>query len=92
MIQSFADKHTQALYAGQCHTRFRAFRRQAERKLQMLEAACDIIDLRQPPANRLKKLSGDREGCWSIRINKQWRICFRFEAGHAYDVTIVDYH
>ena len=65
---------------------------QAERKLQMLDSANTIEDLRSPPGNRLEKLSGDRAGQWNIRINNQWRVCFRFEDGHAYDVEIVDYH
>ncbi|MEI2767165.1 MAG: type II toxin-antitoxin system RelE/ParE family toxin [Nitrosomonas sp.] len=61
-------------------------------KLQMLDSADTIDDLRSPPGNRLEKLSGDRLGRWSIRINNQWRICFRFENGNAYDVEVVDYH
>jgi len=65
---------------------------QAERKLQMLDSATDIIDLRSPPGNRLEKLSGDRSRQWSIRINQQWRVCFSFEDGHATDVEIIDYH
>jgi proteic killer suppression protein len=58
----------------------------------MLDSASAIEDLRSPPGNRLEKLSGDRDDQWSIRINSQWRVCFRFEGGHAYDVEIVDYH
>lgn len=69
-----------------------AFQNQAERKLQMLDAATDIVDLRSPPGNRLEKLAGDRAGQWSIRINQQWRLCFSFEGGHVFDVEIVDYH
>ena len=92
MIQSFRCKDTQALYSGESPRRFRAFQSQAERKLQMLDSATTIEDLRSPPGNRLEKLSGDRVGHWSIRINSQWRVCFRFENGHAYDVEIVDYH
>jgi len=65
---------------------------QAERKLQMLDSATDILDLRSPPGNRLEKLSGDRSSQWSIRINQQWRVCFYFEDGHAIHVEIVDYH
>ena len=56
------------------------------------DAATDVNDLRQPPSNRLEALSGDRAGRWSIRINDQWRVCFRFTQGHAQDVEIVDYH
>jgi len=64
----------------------------AERKLQMLNRATRLEDLRVPPSNRLELLKGDRHGQYSIRINDQWRVCFRFEAGNAYDVEIVDYH
>jgi len=64
----------------------------AERKLQMLNRASRLDDLRVPPNNRLEALRGDRDGQFSIRINDQWRICFRFEAGNAFDVEIVDYH
>jgi proteic killer suppression protein len=66
--------------------------RPALRKLRMLDAAVTIDDLRVPPGNRLEKLRGDRVGQWSIRINEQWRICFAWRDGHAYDVEITDYH
>ncbi|MDE2663092.1 MAG: type II toxin-antitoxin system RelE/ParE family toxin [Gemmatimonadota bacterium] len=66
--------------------------RSALRKLRMLDAAVDLADLRVPPGNRLKKLKGDRADQYSIRINKQWRICFLWRSGNAYDVEIVDYH
>ena len=62
------------------------------RKLRILDAAESLADLRVPPGNRLERLKGDRAGQHSIRINDQWRICFRFDAGDAYDVEIVDYH
>ena len=62
------------------------------RKLAMLNRAGRIEDLRIPPGNRLEALRGDRAGQWSVRINDQWRLCFRFESGNAYDVEIVDYH
>ncbi len=58
----------------------------------MLDAATSVADLRTPPGNRLEKLKGDREGQWSIRINDQWRICFRFDNGDAFEADIVDYH
>lgn len=58
----------------------------------MLDAATSVADLRTPPGNRLEKLKGDREGQWSIRINDQWQICFRFDNGHAFEADIVDYH
>lgn len=61
-------------------------------RLTQLHAASRIDDLRFPPSNRLEALKGDRKGQWSIGINDQWRVCFRFEGGHAYDVEIVDYH
>jgi toxin HigB-1 len=61
-------------------------------RLTQLHAATAVDDLRQPPSNRLEALSGDRAGQWSIRINDRWRVCFRFAAGHAHDVEIVDYH
>ena len=72
--------------------RFKAFLVIAERKLQMLDSAKSIDDLRSPPGNRLEALKGDRRGQWSKRINDQWRVCFRFEEGDVFDVEIVDYH
>lgn len=92
MIQSFKCADTQALFAGKASLRFVNFRAVAERKLQMLHRAARIEDLRIPPQNRLEKLKGNRKGNWSIRINDQWRVCFRFEGGNAFDVEIVDYH
>ena len=92
MILTFRCRDTQALYAGDSPRRFHAFQMQAERKLQMLDSANAIEDLRNPPGNRLEKLSGDRADQWSIRINSQWRVCFRFEDGHAYGIEIIDYH
>jgi proteic killer suppression protein len=61
-------------------------------RLTQINAATRVEDLRQPPSNRLEALKGDRRGFWSIRINDQWRVCFRFSAGDAYDVEIGDYH
>lgn len=92
MIQSFKCGSTQALFAGQTVPRFVNIRSVAERKLQMLHRATRIEDLRAPPQNRLEKLKGNRKEQWSIRINDQWRLCFRFEDGNAFDVEIVDYH
>jgi proteic killer suppression protein len=80
------------LYLGKPTKRFRAFQSVAERKLQMLDIARRIEDLRIPPANRLEALKGERRGQFSVRVNDQWRLCFRFEDGNAYDVEIVDYH
>ena len=92
MIQSFRCAETEALFAGRSVPRFANIRAVAERKLQMLNRAVRIDDLRAPPQNRLEKLKGDRKGQWSIRINDQWRLCFRFEDGNAFNVEIVDYH
>ena len=92
MIQSFKEADAQALFAGKRVPRFVNFRAVAERKLQMLHRATRLDDLRSPPNNRLEALKGDRAGTYSIRINDQWRLCFRFEDGHAFDVEIVDYH
>lgn len=92
MIKSFRCKDTQALFENRTPRRFRSIAFVAERKLQMIDSAKSIADLRSPPGNRLEALKGDRKGFWSIRINDQWRICFRFEGGDALDVEIVDYH
>lgn len=92
MIKSFCCRDTQALFEGRSSKRFNAIARVAERKLQMLDNACSLEDLKAPPGNRLEALLGDRKGEWSIRINDQWRVCFRFAEGDAFDVAIVDYH
>ena len=92
MIRSFADRDTRALYEGRRVRRFEGFRAQAERRLQILRRARSLDDLRGLPSNHLEALSGDREGQFSIRINRQWRVCFRWHEGDAYDVEIADYH
>jgi len=93
MIQSFRCKHTAAIFAGRQSRKWPVgFQALALRKLMLLDAAISINDLRNPPGNRLEKLSGVRAGQWSVRINDQWRLCFRFENSSAYDVEIVDYH
>lgn len=92
MIQSFRCRDTQALFERRRVARFAKIERVARRKLEQLEWAECIDDLRIPPQNRLEALKGDRKGQWSIRINDQWRVCFRFENGRALDVEIVDYH
>lgn len=93
MIRSFKCKDTEALFAGaHCHRRWLAFRAIAERKLAMLHRAVRLEDLRVPPQNRLEALKGDRKGQRSIRINDQWRVCFVWDDGQAFDVEIVDYH
>ena len=93
MIQSFATKETAAIFAGVAVKRMpREILIRAKARLDQLHAAVVVEDMRLPPSNRLEKLSGGREGQWSVRINAQWRICFQFEGGHAFDVEIVDYH
>lgn len=91
MIRSFACKDTERLFRNEPVRRFGSFERQARRKLLLLEAAARLDDLRIPAGNRLEGLKGDRKGQHSIRINAQWRICFRWSEG-AEDVEIVDYH
>ncbi len=92
MIARFADKRTERLFRLERVREFIAFERVALRKLAMLDAAHRIEDLLVPPGNRLEMLKGDRAGQWSIRINDQWRVCFRWEGNDAYDVEICDYH
>ncbi len=93
MIRSFRDGETEKVFGREPRTKFaRAIQRAALRKLLLLNAAESLNDLRVPPGNRLEKLSGDRVGQYSIRINNQWRICFRWLNSDAYDVEIVDYH
>lgn len=93
MIRSFADKETERLFATERSRRLPPdilFRALAQ--INRLHAATSIEDLSSPPANRLEPLKGDRVGQWSIRINQQWRLCFRFIEGDAFNVEIVDYH
>lgn len=92
MIQSFRSKATETLFRGGRAREFQAVRKVALRKLDMLDAATRLVDLRMPPSNRLEALKGNRKGQHSIRVNDQWRICFVWRGGHAYDVEIVDYH
>jgi len=91
-IKTFASKDAEALFNGLRVARFANFKRVALRKLEQLELATVLDDLRIPPNNRLEALKGNRAGSYSIRINDQWRVCFRFNHGDAYDVEIVDYH
>ncbi|MGH2669518.1 MAG: type II toxin-antitoxin system RelE/ParE family toxin [bacterium] len=93
MIRSFRDREAEKVFRRE-RTRKLApdVQRMAQRKLAVLDAAESLGDLRVPPGNRLEKLSGDREGQHSIRINDQWRICFRWRDGDALDVEIADYH
>lgn len=93
MIRTFADKEAEKIWAGTPSRRLPAdIQAVARRKLRMLNNAATLDDLRIPPANRLEALKGDRKGQHSIRINDQWRICFRWSDGDAQDVEIVDYH
>ena len=93
MIQTFADKRTKDLYETGKAKRFPAdIAKRAARKLEYVDLASTLDDLRTPPGNRLHALEGDRKGQHSISINDQWRICFRFEDGDAYEVEVCDYH
>jgi proteic killer suppression protein len=92
LIQSFADAKTRRFYEGQRVRQFEGVRRVAERKLAQLDAATRLDDLAVPPANRLEALKGDRTGTFSIRINEQWRVCFRWTDKGPAHVEIVDYH
>jgi toxin HigB-1 len=93
MIRTFADRPTHELYATGKSKRFPAdIARRAARKLEYVDLATQIDDLKVPPGNRLHALEGDRKGQYSISINDQWRICFRFLDGDAFDVEICDYH
>ncbi len=93
MIRSFKDKETEKIYNREYSRRFpNDIQRIAMKKLWMLDAAPDLSSLRVPPGNRLETLKGDRIGRYSIRINDQWRICFKWSDNNAYDVEILDYH
>lgn len=93
MIRNFATAETEQFYSSGKSRRYPPdILKRAAMRLTQLAAATRIDDLRLPPSNRLEALTGDRSGQWSIRINDQWRICFRFENGDALDVEIVDYH
>jgi toxin HigB-1 len=92
VIRSFSNRDTQALFEGKTVKLYVNFRSVAERKLQMLHRATRLDDLLVPPNNRLEALQRDRKGQHSIRINEQWRLCFRFDGQDAWDVEIVDYH
>jgi proteic killer suppression protein len=93
MIKSFRDQDAERLFKREPVKKLGSgVQRAALRKLRMLDAASVLRDLRVPPGNRLEKLKGSRDGQHSIRINDQWRICFRWRSGDAFDVEIVDYH
>jgi toxin HigB-1 len=93
MIRSFVDHETEQFFAtGKSRRLPQEILVRASQKLRLLNAATDVEELRLPPSHRLEVLRGDRVGLHSIRINDQWRVCFRFADGDAYDVEIVDYH
>ena len=93
MIKTFADKRTKELYESGQSKRFPfGIWERAVRKLEYLDLATSVTDLKVPPSNRLHKLERDWAGQYSISVNDQWRVCFRFEDGDAYDVEMTDYH
>lgn len=92
MIQTFGSEETKRLFLHEHVKRFEAFERIPLRKLEMLHAAISLTDLKVPPGNKLEKLQGKRSKYHSIRVNNQWRLCFIWKDGNAYDVGIEDYH
>jgi len=93
MITSFRCRETERIFKGKFSATLpQVIQKAAARKLEIIDAARDLEDLRTPPGNRLEALSGDRRGQHSIRINEQWRVCFVWQDGNANDVEIVDYH
>ena len=92
MIKSFRCKHTEALYHGKRARKFEACTDQAEKRLEILDNAKTLDDLKALPSNRFEALGGDRAGQYSIRVNQQWRVCFEWQDGDACNVEIVDYH
>lgn len=93
MIKSFRDHETERIFQGQFSRRLpKEIQRVAARKLEIIAAATQLDTLRIPPSNRFEKLKGERAGQFSIRVNDQWRICFTWRSGDAYDVEIADYH
>jgi proteic killer suppression protein len=92
VIKTFRCVETERLFEGERVRKFQAVEQSARRKLELIFAAKELRDLSRTPGNRLEKLSGSREGQYSVRINDQWRVCFRWREGDAYDVEITDYH
>jgi proteic killer suppression protein len=92
LIRSFRDKETEAIFERRRVRRFQQIAEVALRRLVQIDSAEDLRDLRAPPANRLEALKGDRAGQYSVRVNDQYRVCFRWRGGHAFDVEITDYH
>jgi proteic killer suppression protein len=92
MIRSFADEDTEQVFHHRHNRRYAAIERVALRKLRQIHRVSTVEQLYLPPANRLERLKGDRKGEWSLRINSQYRVCFEWRDGDAYNVEIVDYH
>jgi toxin HigB-1 len=92
VIRSFGDKQTEALFADRFVRQFQGIARRAKRKLEAVHAASRLEDLKVPPSNRLEKLTGDLKDFHSIRVNDQWRVIFKWSAGDAQEVQIIDYH
>ena len=92
MIKSFACRDTEKLFNDQRVRRFQSFERQARKRLMVLNAAPSLDALKLNPGNKLHSLKGDRRGQFSISVNNQWRVCFEWHDGNAYNVEIVDYH
>lgn len=92
MIQSFKDKKTERLYCGEFVQEYSGFERQAVRRLQILDSATSLDDLKQLPSNRFEALKGDRKGQYSIRINRQWRICCKWSDDRPQEGEITDHH
>ena len=92
MIRSFGERPTEALFRDQFVPDFQRIARRAKRKLEAINAANGLSDLGVPPSNRLERLRGDLRGFYSIRINEQWRVIFRWRDGEPHEVRIVDYH
>lgn len=92
MIINFKDKNSRKIYEGQPAPKFSFIRRQLERRLQILDSATTLDDLKKLPSNRFEYLHGDRKGQCSIRVNDQWRLCFKWIDNEAHDVELVDYH
>ena len=92
MIRGFKDRRTERFFGGELVRAFQGFPDQATRRLTVLDNAASLQDLSGLPSNRLERLSGNRAGQYSIRVNRQWRICFRWADDGPYDVEIVDYH
>ncbi|NLD36855.1 MAG: type II toxin-antitoxin system RelE/ParE family toxin [Desulfatiglans sp.] len=92
MIKSFANRDTENIFNDQRVRRFQAFEKQAQKRLMVLHAAPSLDALRLNPGNKFHALSGDRKGQYAISINKQWRVCFHWKEGNAYNFEITDYH